>query len=221
MYLTNLKRAVSVAVDKLKPELWLLFIAFVIPSLLLYSGFLPRQFLFLTLGGFPTVVMMIYVSINRVAPHKLGLSLELSSVREILPSTLFLLLLGWIFLALLPWFLGSPRSLYLEFGYYGWYFGMSVFQELVWRGFAFLILEKIIGSRERAVILCSASLFAFSHIYFRSVLIVAGTWLLGWLWGKNYWKFRSISGPVVAHYLVGFPFILLNYMGGNQTWSLF
>ena len=97
---------------------------------------------------------------------------------------------------------------------------MSIFQELVWRGFAFLLLEKILGYRERAVIVCSASLFAFSHIFFRSVLIIVGTWLLGWLWGKNYAQFKSISGPTISHYLVGFPFILLNYMGGNQSWSL-
>ncbi|MGD1907489.1 MAG: type II CAAX prenyl endopeptidase Rce1 family protein [Leptolyngbyaceae cyanobacterium] len=67
----------------------------------------------------------------------------------------------------------------------------------------------------------SASLFAFSHIYFRSVLILLGMGLLGWLWGKHYWKFRSLSGPALSHYLVGFPFILLNYIGGNQHWRLF
>lgn len=208
-------------VDKLKPEVWLLFIAFILPSLLLYSNVVPRAFFFLTLGGFPAVVLVIYIAVNRVSPRKLGISLELASISKILPSTLVLLLLGLIFLALLPWILDRPRSLYLELDYYGWYFGMSVFQELVWRGFAFLLLEKIIGCREQALIGCSASLFAFSHIYFRSVLIVVGTWLLGWLWGKHYWQFKSISGPVVAHYLVGFPFILLNYMGGNQSWSLF
>ncbi|NEP02060.1 MAG: CPBP family intramembrane metalloprotease [Symploca sp. SIO2E9] len=79
----------------------------------------------------------------------------------------------------------------------------------------------MIGYREKTVILCSAIIFAFSHIYFRSLLILIGTWLLGCLWGKHYWKFKSISGPVIAHYLVGFPFILLNYMGGNPSWSLF
>ena len=209
------------AVNKLKPEIGLLFIAFILPSLLLYSDFLPRQFFFLTLGGFPAVVMTIYMALNKIAPHRLGLSLNLASVHEILPSTLCLLFLGWICLALLPWLLGHPRSLYLELSYYGLYFGMTVFQELVWRGFAFLLLEKIMGYRERAVIVCAASLFAFSHLYFRSVLILVGTWLLGWLWGKHYWKFRSLSGPILSHYLVGFPFILLNYMGGNQSWRLF
>ena len=128
---------------------------------------------------------------------------------------------GLVFLTLIPWLLGHPRYLYLKLDYYGWYFGMAVFQELMWRGLAFLLLERIIGCRKRAVILCSAILFAFAHIYFRSVLIVVGTCLLGWLWGNNYWKFRSISGPVVAHYFVGFPFILFNYMGGNPSWSLF
>ena len=206
---------------KLKLEIWLLLIAFVLPSLLLYFDFLPRKFFFLTLGGFPLICMVIYVSIKGISPRQLGLSLKFASIRQILPSTLFLLMLGWLFLALLPWMLGNPRSLYLDLDYYGWYFGMSVFQELVWRGFAFLLLEKIFGSREQTVIACSATLFAFSHIYFRSILILVGTWLLGWLWGKNYWEFKSILGITIAHYLVGFPFILLNYMGGNQSWSLF
>ncbi|NER81668.1 MAG: CPBP family intramembrane metalloprotease [Leptolyngbya sp. SIO1D8] len=215
-----MKQGIWISPDKLKLEIWLLFIAFCLPSLLLYLEFLPRPFFFHTLGGFPFVVMVIYIFINRITPRKLGLSLELSSIRKLLPSTLLLLLLGWVFLALFPWLLGRPRPLYLELDYYAWYLGMSIFQELVWRGFAFLLLERILGCRKKAVIFCSASLFAFSHIYFRSVLILVGTWLLGWLWGRNYWKFRSISGPTVSHYLVGFPFILLNYMGGNQSWSL-
>jgi membrane protease YdiL (CAAX protease family) len=91
---------------------------------------------------------------------------------------------------------------------------ITVFQEIVWRGFAFLLLEKIIGDRKQVVILYSAILFALMHIYFRSVLLVFGTWLLGMEWGKHYWKFRSIAGPVVAHYLFGVLLILLNY------WSL-
>ncbi|MDA0267426.1 MAG: CPBP family intramembrane metalloprotease [Cyanobacteria bacterium] len=133
-----------------------------------------------------------------------------------MPATLGLLLLGGLVLAVLPWMLGRPRPLYLEVSYYGWYLGMSIFQEVIWRGFAVSLLEKILGDREKAVVIGSASLFAFSHIYFRSILILLGTWLLGYLWGKHYWKFKSLSGPIVSHYLVGFPFILLNYMGGNQ-----
>jgi hypothetical protein len=206
--------------NKFKLEIWLLFIAYILPSLLLYSGFLPRQFFFLTLGGFPLITMVIYGFIDKFSPARLGLSLEFPSVQEIFPSTLLILGLGWFFLALLPELLGHPPSLYLELSYYSWYFGMTVFQELVWRGFAFILLEKTVGYQERTVIFWSASLFAFSHIFFRSILILVGTWLLGWLWGRNYWKFRSLSGPVISHYLVGFPFILLNYMGGNQSWSL-
>ncbi|MBE7382380.1 MAG: CPBP family intramembrane metalloprotease [Leptolyngbya sp. SIO1E4] len=215
-----MKQGIAIAFDKLTLEIWLLFIGFCLPSLLLYSNLLPRPFFFPVLGGFPFVVMVLYIFINRISPRKLGLSIDLPSIRKILPPTLRLLLLGGLFLALLPWVLGRPRSLYLELDYYAWYLGMSIFQEIVWRGFAFLLLERILGCRERAVIVCSASLFAFSHIYFRSILILIGTWLLGYLWGKNYWKFKSISGPTVSHYLVGFPFILLNYMGGNQSWGL-
>ncbi|MEL7350344.1 MAG: CPBP family glutamic-type intramembrane protease [Cyanobacteria bacterium P01_A01_bin.116] len=211
--------------DILKPEIWLLFIAFIVPSLLLYADFLPRRLFFLTLGGFPTVVMFFYMTFLsnyslRCSLRKLGLSLELTSIWKLLPPTFFLLLLGSFCLAAIPWIMGRPRALYLDLDYYGWYLGMCLFQELMWRAFAFLLLEKVVGHREKALVICSASLFAFSHIYFRSLLILCGTWFLGWLWGKNYWTYRSIAGPVVSHCLVGLPFIVLNYMSGNQHWGL-
>ncbi|MEM7066510.1 MAG: CPBP family intramembrane glutamic endopeptidase [Cyanobacteria bacterium P01_B01_bin.77] len=205
----------------LRPETGLLFIAFILPSLILYLDLLPRKFFFLVLGGIPLLALVFYTITDRTPPHRLGLSINWHSIRASILPTAYLLLFGGFSMALLPWLMGRPRVLYLEWIYYGRYLGMVIFQELIWRGFVFVLLEKVLGNRKRPIIFWSASLFAFSHIYFRSVLIVIGTGLLGWLWGSHYWKYRSISGPTLAHYVVGCAFILLNYMGGYRSWQLF
>ncbi|MEO1591465.1 MAG: CPBP family intramembrane glutamic endopeptidase [Cyanobacteria bacterium J06632_22] len=206
-----------------KPRLlavWLLFIAFILPSLILYLELLPRPFFFPVLGGFPLLVMVFYTLRYRVPLRQLGLALNGSSIRASLLPTLLVLLLGGLSLAVLPWLMGQPRVLYLDWAYYGGYLGMAIFQEVIWRGLAMLLLEKVLGPRKPAILFWSASLFAFSHIYFRSFFIVIGTGLLGWLWGAHYWRYKSISGPALSHYLVGCGFIALNYMGGHQVWRL-
>ena len=199
----------------------LLFIAFILPSLILYLDLLPRTFFFLVLGGFPLLALVFYTITDRIPPYRLGLSINRHSIRASILSTAYLLLFGGFSLAVLPWLMGYPRVPYLEWAYYGWYLGMAIFQELIWRGFAFLLLEKVLGSQKQKIVFLSACLFAFSHIYFRSMLIVLGTGLLGWLWGNHYWKYRSISGPALSHYVVGCGFILLNYMGGHRSWQFF
>ena len=205
----------------LRSETALLFIAFILPSLILYLDLLPRTFFFPVLGGFPLLALVFYTITNRISLHQLGFSINRQSIRASILPTAYLLFFGGLSLAILPWLMGRPRVPYLEWAYYGWYLGMAIFQELIWRGFAFLLLEKVLGSRKQEIIFLSASLFAFSHIYFRSILIVLGTGLLGWLWGNHYWKYRSISGPALSHCVVGCTFIFLNYMGGHRSWQLF
>jgi len=165
-------------------------------------------------------VLVFYSLRYRISPRALGLSLDGASIRASVLPALLLLLLGGFSLAVLPWLMGRPRVLYVNLSYYGWYLGMAIFQEVIWRGMAILFLEKVLGPRKNGILFGSASLFAFSHIYFRSFFIVIGTGLLGWLWGQHYWRYKSISGPALSHYIVGCGFIALNYMGGHQGWQL-
>ena len=96
---------------------------------------------------------------------------------------------------------------------------MTLFQEIIWRGFAFLLLGKLFPCQHHKSILISALLFSLLHIHFKSILIMAGSFLLGIYWGRNHLKYRSIFGVSLSHYFVGLICIMLNYMGIRANWS--
>ena len=196
-----------------------MLLVFIFPPLIFYFDSSQQLFLLL-LGGCPTIGIAIYLITRQLSPRALGLSLNFASIQDILPQTLIIVVGQWFLLAFVPFWLGYPRSLYWKIDY-GWYFYITVFQEIVWRGLAFLLLEQIIGDKKQVVIFGSAFLFAFMHIYFQNLLLLLGSFGLGIHWGQNYWKYRNISGTVLSHYLLGLTFIVLNYMGIKENWSLF
>jgi hypothetical protein len=95
-------------------EICLLIGAFVLPPVILYSEMVSAQFSLHLLGSIPVLAVVLYLKLANVSPRKLGLYLTFASIREILPRTLVLVAGGLFFLAIFPWLLGYPRSLYLE-----------------------------------------------------------------------------------------------------------
>lgn len=75
-------------------------------------------------------------------------------------------------------------------------------QELIYRPFFFTRYRKIVGSR-RAVLLLNALLFAFLHIIFRNWVAVAGAFVAGLFWARNYQKNQSWLAVALEHAIWG------------------
>ena len=154
-----------------------------------------------------TIATAIYLKLTETSVIALGFKMKWDSVVAILPGTLSLALLQLLLLALIPWLYGQLRSLYLSIDYI-WYFYITIFQEIIWRGLAFLLLDKIC-LRSNQKIFTSAILFTFMHIYFKSILVIVGSFILGIHWGQNYHKYRSLLGVSISHYILGLSFSYL------------
>ncbi|MBX2863867.1 MAG: CPBP family intramembrane metalloprotease [Leptolyngbyaceae cyanobacterium MAG.088] len=198
----------------------LLFLAFLLPPTLLYFKLVSLGHLVPILGGIPTLSLLVYIVLYRPSFKRLGFNLNLQSVLHILPMTLAILLGELLLFALVPWLLGRERPLYLDIPNIYRYTYVTIFQEIVWRGFAFILLEKTGCKRRSLVILTSAFLFSFAHIYYRNTSILVGSFLLGLFWGRSYFQDRSLTGPIISHYILGVPIIVLNYMGIKMDWRL-
>ena len=197
-----------------------LIAGFILPPVLLYYDLVPPRYLAPLLGGVPLLCLSAYLMLFRPPLKDLGFSITLRSIKQILPMTL-LILLGELFLfALIPLLLGAFRPLYLDLPNICRYTYVTLVQEIIWRGFAFVLLKEIFGRKGRLTVVTSALLFSFSHVYYRSITILAGSFLLGIFWGSSYWRHRSLIGPTISHYVLGIPIIVLNYMGIKTVWSL-
>ena len=198
----------------------LLFLGFLLPPTLLYFKLVSLRHLVSLLGGIPTLSMLVYIVLFRPPLKSLGFNLSIRSITHIFPMTLVILLGEILLFALIPWFLGKSRPLYLDMPNIYRYTYVTLFQEIIWRGFAFVLLEAIGCKRRSFIILTSAFLFSFAHIYYRNISILAGSFLLGLFWGRSYFECRSLTGPIISHYILGVPIIVLNYMGIKMDWSL-
>lgn len=195
-----------------------IFLAFILPPLILAFITVTNIASYWIIGGLTTVTVATYLVITKTPITTLGFKLKWKSVLSILPGTLSIAIVQLLLLAIFPWLWGRFRPLYLDIDYI-WYFYITLFQEIIWRGFAFLLLEKLYPSQNKKSIIVSAILFAFMHIYFKSILIIVGSFLLGIYWGRNYVKYRSILGVSISHYFLGLVCIILNYMGIRTSWS--
>lgn len=198
----------------------LLLFGFILPPTLLYFSLVSFEQLVPILGGIPTLSLLVYIVLFRSSLKSLGLKLSLKSIVSILPMTLVILLGEILVFALVPWLLGKTRPLYLDIPNIYRYAYITLFQEIIWRGFAFVLLEAMGCKRRSFIILASALLFSFAHIYYRNISIVIGSFLLGLFWGKSYFQCRSLTGPIISHYVLGVPIIVLNYMGIKMYWKL-
>ena len=123
-------------------------------------------------------------------------------------------------MAIVPWINHSSRTIYWQIDPL-WYLSIVIYQEIIWRSFADLLLRKIWGDNDKLIIITSAVFLAMVHLYFKSLLILFGSFSLGLFWAKQDRDSQTILGVTVSHFCLGIIFIALNYMGIKHQWSLF
>lgn len=85
-------------------------------------------------------------------------------------------------------------------------------EELFFRGFAFLQIERIFGKGDAVKIVASAVLFALPHLY-QGATGLAVTFIFGLAFGAIYAKWKNIWINILVHGLVDSFFLTLAYLG--------
>ena len=214
------KSGVKTASDFSFENIITIFAAFVLPAFTLYFIEVTNTSLSLCFGGITGSVAIGYCCLKKISGNTLGINFKLWAIAKIIPQTIAIGLVTIFILAIIPWLNGSSRTLYLQIEAV-WYLAIVIYQEIIWRAFAELLLTKIWGKKQRLIIVSSAFLFALAHLYFRSLSVVSGSFFFGLFWAKKYSETRTISGVVVSHFCLGLILILLNYMGIKDCWHLF
>jgi uncharacterized protein len=109
-------------------------------------------------------------------------------------------------------FLKGDTGQYLSFLWKMW-MSAAVGEELLFRGFAFLQLRKVLGGgKDWLIVGLSAALFALPHLY-QGPAGLAVTFLFGLAFGVMYLRFKNIWINILVHGLIDTLFLTLAYFG--------
>jgi len=108
--------------------------------------------------------------------------------------------------------------------YFTWLFKMwisaALGEELLFRGFAFSQLKKILGDKKIVVVFVSAVMFSLPHLY-QGVSGLVMTLLFGLAFGFIYLKYQNIWVNIFVHGLIDTVFLTLSYYGLTGFYSGF
>lgn len=79
----------------------------------------------------------------------------------------------------------------------------STSQEFLFRSTLFALMNKAHISRAMVQILVSAVTYSFVHIFYRGMITLVATFVIGLLWGWIYYKYPNFWGAALSHALVG------------------
>lgn len=89
----------------------------------------------------------------------------------------------------------------------------AIGEEILFRGFLFAQLEKIMGNKDSWLfIFISSAFFAFPHFY-QGITGVLLTFLIGLGFGFIYWKFKNMWVNILIHGFIDTVFLTLAYFG--------
>jgi membrane protease YdiL (CAAX protease family) len=88
----------------------------------------------------------------------------------------------------------------------------AIAEELLFRGFVFAQLKRIIGDRKWIIILISAVLFSVPHLYQGTAGLIT-TFLFGLAFGIIYARFQNLYLNILVHGLVDSFFLTMAYLG--------
>ncbi|MFL9843449.1 CPBP family intramembrane glutamic endopeptidase [Flavobacterium rhizosphaerae] len=100
---------------------------------------------------------------------------------------------------------------YLKYLFYMW-ISAAIGEEVLYRGFIFAQLEKLIGNKKFVIILISAILFAIPHLYL-GIAGVVSTFVFGLAFGLLYARYKNIWINIIVHGLIDTLFLTLAYFG--------
>ncbi|KQT22850.1 hypothetical protein ASG22_13955 [Chryseobacterium sp. Leaf405] len=113
---------------------------------------------------------------------------------------------------------GNPKM------YFKWLFNMwisaAIGEELLFRGFAFSQLKKLLGEKKILIVLLSAIMFSLPHLY-QGISGLIMTFLFGLAFGFIYLKFQNIWINIIVHGLIDTVFLTLSYYGLTDFYSGF
>lgn len=150
-----------------------------------------------------------------------------------------IIILAYIVLELLMDFLIQPAVSFLfnepadysAFGmiegntalYLKWLFNMwisaAVGEELLFRGYAFSQLKRIIGDKKIIIVILSAVLFSLPHLY-QGISGLIMTFLFGIFFALLYNKYQNIWVNIIVHGLIDTLFLTLSYLGYIDFYNL-
>lgn len=107
--------------------------------------------------------------------------------------------------------------------YFKWLFNMwisaAVGEELLFRGYVFSQLKKIIGDKKTVIIILSAILFSVPHLY-QGIAGLVITFLFGIFFALLYNKYQNIWINIIVHGLINTLFLTLSYLGYINFYNL-
>lgn len=137
------------------------------------------------------------------------------SLRGLVNPSIFIVAITIALLIAVPsslrlWLIGqdplSLPSLWMRIIFY--MFASAPVQELIFRGYFTYRLERVF-SMKRIMSILSVVVFTFSHVPFKSPIMLGVALMLGIVYISNYFKYKNLATVTISHALVGAVLILV------------
>ena len=110
-------------------------------------------------------------------------------------------------------FVKGDSAAYFKYLLYMW-LSAAIGEELLFRGFMTLQLQKLFGGRKLFIVLITAVLFSLPHLY-PGISGLVMTFLFGLVFGFIYMRFKNIWINIIVHGLIDSLFLTLAYFGAT------
>ncbi len=198
----------------------MLVLTFVGPELLLLLGIVPVNLRHALLFGVSLTVMYVVMRIWRIRWSEVGLVWKWEEFVPIAIQTVGATIVVYGILGLLvPIVTGDPRPIITTPSRYLILAVGVFFQELLCRGFAIYLLNRL-NLSDWLLVWGSAAIYGFTHLHYYSVIVVAVTFAMGVLWGAHYVRFRTIVGVTLAHLVTAAIFLAHGYLEFREAWGI-
>jgi len=108
-------------------------------------------------------------------------------------------------------FVKGHSAAYFKYLLYMW-LSAAIGEEVLFRGFMTLQLQKLFGGRKLFIVLITAVLFSLPHLY-QGISGLVMTFLFGLVFGFIYMRFKNIWINIIVHGLIDSLFLTLAYFG--------
>lgn len=105
---------------------------------------------------------------------------------------------------------GKTKTYWKMLGYM--WISAAIGEELLFRGYVFAQLKKIIGDKTWIIVLVSAALFSAPHLYQGTAGLIT-TFIFGLAFGFIYARYQNLSLNILVHGLIDSFFLTMAYLG--------
>lgn len=185
-----------------------IFLLFVLPVLLIVSGFIPLNQRGIVLIA--VVVLTVFVSVIEKIPLK-TLGVRTDNLKKSFVPYLLFTLAGVVGLFILSQIFGkSPLPKWWTYSHLQWAFlPISIVQEFGYRAFLQTKLQKLLAPWQ--AILLTTLLYSGMHILWKDPLIILMTFFGGLGWGYLWYKYPNLYLISISHAILNFMAIYFNF----------